>query len=121
MSTDESISENSILARLNELVQETDSEFVTELIDIFIKETPGHIKSIANALDAKDKQSLTITAHTLKGSSLNLGAKQLGAVCYKLEELGRSNNTISASITTKDIEIEFEKAKEILLAFKQNK
>ncbi len=120
MSTDENVSENSVIARLNELVQETDSEFVVELIDIFIKETPEHIKSIAKALDAKDKQSLTITAHTLKGSSLNLGAKQLGAACYKLEELGRSNNPVSASITTKDIEYEFEKAKGILLTFKQS-
>jgi len=38
---------------------------------------------------------LTIAAHTLKGSSLNLGAKQLGAACFKLEELGRSGLPLS--------------------------
>ena len=64
---------------------------------------------------------LTIAAHTLKGSSLNLGAKRLGAACFKLEELGRSGIPISASINTKEIESEFEQAKAILLTFKQSK
>ena len=64
---------------------------------------------------------LTIAAHTLKGSSLNLGAKQLGAACFRLEELGRSGIPISASINTKEIESEFEQVEAILLTFKQSK
>jgi len=120
MPTAENISENSVLTRLQELVQETDFEFVVELIDIYINETPAQIKAIEKALDVHDYQMLTITAHTLKGSSLNLGAKQLGAACFKLEELGRSNAPISTIISTKDIKCEFEKVKEILQAYKQN-
>ena len=121
MPTIDNTSDNPLLIRLKELVQETDFEFVIELIDIYLNETPTQIQTIVKALDTQDHHMLTIAAHTLKGSSLNLGAKQLGAACFKLEELGRSGIPISASINTKEIESEFEQVKAILLTFKQSK
>ena len=117
----ENTSDNPVLARLRELVIETDSEFVAELIDIYINTTPTQIQTLAKALDTQDHRMLTIAAHTLKGNSLNLGATQLGAVSFKFEELGRSNAPISAANSIKEIANEFEKVKEILLSFKQNK
>lgn len=121
MPTTDNTSENPLLTRLQELVQETDFEFVIELVDIYLNETPTQIQTMVKALDTQDHHMLTIAAHTLKGSSLNLGAKQLGAACFKLEELGRSGIPISASINTKEIESEFEQVKAILLTFKQGK
>jgi HPt (histidine-containing phosphotransfer) domain-containing protein len=121
MSTTDNASDNPLFTRLQELVQETDFEFVIELIDIYLNETPTQIQIMAKALAAHDHHMLTIAAHTLKGSSLNLGAKQLGGACFKLEELGRSGIPILATINTKEIESEFELAKAILLTFKQNK
>jgi len=119
MPTTDNTSNNPLLTRLQELVQETDFEFVIELIDIYLNETPMQIQSMAEALGTRDHHKLTIAAHTLKGSSLNIGAKQLGAACFRLEELGRSGIPISANINTKEIENEFEQAKAILLTFRQ--
>jgi HPt (histidine-containing phosphotransfer) domain-containing protein len=121
MPTTNNTSDNPLLTRLHELVQETDFEFVIELIDIYLSETPIQIQTMVKALDTQNHHMLTIAAHTLKGSSLNLGAKQLGAACFRLEELGRSSVPISASINTIEIESEFEQVKTILLAFKQSK
>jgi HPt (histidine-containing phosphotransfer) domain-containing protein len=121
MPTTDNTSDNPLLTRLQALVQETDFEFVIELIDIYLNETPTQIQTMVKALDTQDHYMLTIAAHTLKGSSLNLGAKQLGAACFRLEELGRSGIPISASINTKEIESEFEQVKAILLTFKQSK
>ncbi|MGD0590992.1 MAG: Hpt domain-containing protein [Bacteroidota bacterium] len=121
MPTTDNTSDNPLLTRLQELVQETDFEFVTELVDIFLNETPTQIQTMVKGLDTQDHHMLTIAAHTLKGSSLNLGAKQLGAACFRLEELGRSGMPISANINTKEIESEFEQVKAILLTFKQSK
>jgi two-component system, sensor histidine kinase and response regulator len=121
MPTTEDTFENPVLSRLQELVHETDYDFVIELIDIYLNETPAQMQTIKKALDAQDHQMLTLTAHTLKGSSLNLGAKQLGKAFLKLEELGRSKSPISAAINTKEIEGEFDKVKTIFLTFKQNK
>jgi HPt (histidine-containing phosphotransfer) domain-containing protein len=121
MPTTDNTSDNPLLTRLQELVQETDFEFVIELVDIYLNETPTQMQTMVKALDTQDHHMLTIAAHTLKGSSLNLGAKRLGAACFRLEELGRSGIPISASINTKEIESEFEQAKAILLTFKQSK
>jgi HPt (histidine-containing phosphotransfer) domain-containing protein len=114
-------SDNPLLARLQDLVRETDFEFVVELIDIFLTETPKQLQAIAMAIKEQNLTSLTIAAHTLKGSSLNLGAKQLGALCFKLEGLGRSGQPVPQGTDTKDIETEFEVVKAMLLNFKQSK
>jgi HPt (histidine-containing phosphotransfer) domain-containing protein len=121
MATTSADSENPLLARLQDLVRETDFEFVLELIDIYLNETPKQIQTMMAAINEKNLASLTIAAHTLKGSSLNLGAKQLGALCFKLEELGRSGQPVPVGTNTKEIETEFELVKTMLLNFKQNR
>jgi HPt (histidine-containing phosphotransfer) domain-containing protein len=114
-------SDNPLLDRLQELVNETDFDFVVELIDIYLSETPKQIASIIAAIHAKNSAALTISAHTLKGSSLNLGARQLGALCLKLEELGRSGLPISPETNTNAIEDEFRKVTIELTDFKKSK
>jgi HPt (histidine-containing phosphotransfer) domain-containing protein len=121
MPTTDNTSQNPLLTRLKELVQETDFEFVVELIDIYLTEAPIQIQTIAKAIASEDYQVLNIAAHTLKGSSLNLGAKTFGAACLKLEEIGRSRKPIPAGTNTKELENEFEQAKTMLLAFKNAK
>jgi HPt (histidine-containing phosphotransfer) domain-containing protein len=121
MPTTDTASSNPLLTRLEELEQETDFEFVIELIDIYLMETPKQIQAIASALATQRLPSLMIAAHTLKGSSLNLGAKQLGALCLKIEEIGRSGKSIPDGTGITEIENEYENVKKMLLGFKQNK
>jgi HPt (histidine-containing phosphotransfer) domain-containing protein len=118
--TDES-SSSPLFKRLHELEQETDFEFVNELIDIYLIETPKQIQAIVSALAAVNFPSLMISAHTLKGSSLNLGAKDLGALCQKLEEIGRAGISIPDGTNVSEIETEFEMVKIMLRAFKESK
>ena len=121
MPTADTASSNPLLTRLEELEQETDFEFVIELIDIYLMETPKQIQAIASALATQSLPSLMIAAHTLKGSSLNLGAKQLGALCLKIEEIGRSGKSIPDGTGITEIENKYENVKKMLLGFKQNK
>lgn len=119
MPTTDTTLSNPLLTRLQELEQETDHEFVIELIDIYLNETPKQIQAINVALTAQAFPALMIAAHTLKGSSLNLGAKQLGARCLKLEELGRAGKSIPENTSTAEVEEEYENVKTMLLAYKQ--
>ena len=121
MPTPDTAPSDPLLTRLQELEQETDFDFVIELIDIYIVETPKQIQAIASALAMQSLPSLMIAAHTLKGSSLNLGAKQLGALCLKIEEIGRTGKSIPDGISIVGIENEYEHVKKMLLDFKQNK
>jgi histidine phosphotransfer protein HptB len=121
MPTTDTTPSNPFLTRLHELEEETDYEFVVELIDIYLSETPKQIQAITSALKTQTFPALMIAAHTLKGSSLNLGAKQLGALCLTLEEIGRAGKLIPDGTGMADIENEYENVKAILLAFKQSK
>ena len=82
MPATDNTSDNPLLTRLQELVQETDFEFVIELIDIYLSETPTQIQAMVKALDTQNHHMLTIAAHTLKGSSLNLGAKSSNCLSW---------------------------------------
>jgi HPt (histidine-containing phosphotransfer) domain-containing protein len=121
MSTPDTDPLNPLLTRLRELVLETDFDFVTELIDIYLDETPKQIQSLASALTTKTYPSIMIVAHTLKGSSLNLGAKDLGALCLKLEEIGRLGKSVPEGTSVSEIVNEFERVKTMLFDFKQKK
>jgi HPt (histidine-containing phosphotransfer) domain-containing protein len=81
---------NPLTERLNELERETDFEFVVELVDIYLNESPKLIEAIEKHFLAQEMPHLTIAAHTLKGSSKNLGANHLGDLCYRFEEYGRT-------------------------------
>jgi HPt (histidine-containing phosphotransfer) domain-containing protein len=118
LTSDDSSAESRLLSRLNELKAETDPEFVSELIEIFIKDTPVQIRDISNALEKKNIDGLISSAHKLKGASLNLGAERLGTLCLELERLGNSGGSIPPGTDTREIESEFERIKPILLQFK---
>ncbi len=118
---DSAHSENDILQRLNELRRETDRECVLELIDIFCEEAPRLIRGMTAAIQSGDGRSLAATAHTLKGSSLNLGAHRMGMLCLNLENLGRSGAVPSSSDDVKEITKEFEQIRSMFQLFRQEK
>jgi signal transduction histidine kinase/CheY-like chemotaxis protein/HPt (histidine-containing phosphotransfer) domain-containing protein len=64
---------------------------LNELIDLFLEHSPERIQDARRAFDAKDGKLLKHAVHTLKGSSQNLGALQVGKVCREIEELLTAN------------------------------
>ena len=66
---------------------------LVELIDLFLQEAPGQIKSLEAAVARNDYTSLagTISAATsLKGSAINLGARNLAALCDEIEQTAKN-------------------------------
>ncbi len=84
--------------RLDLLVAETDPDFVSELIDIFIDHGWPSIAEIERAARALDWEALHHSAHALKGSSRNLGAGELAQSLESVEEIAaarRGEETVS--------------------------
>ncbi len=73
--------------RLDLLVAETDPDFVAELIDTYIDNGWPAIAEIERAARALDWEALQHSAHTLKGSSRNLGAEELARSLESIEEI----------------------------------
>jgi HPt (histidine-containing phosphotransfer) domain-containing protein len=67
------------------------------LINIFLSSSPALLTTMHTALEAADPKSLAKAAHTMKSSSLNMGATALGELCASFEKIGKSTITAQAS------------------------
>lgn len=85
-------------AVLRELLETTgdDLDFVRDLVETYLADVPAQLEGIDSAIAANDAEALVRPAHTLKSSSLTLGALRLGEVSRTLEMTGRSG-TLDAS------------------------
>jgi len=61
-----------------------------ELIDLFLRDTPLKIQNMQSAIARSDAPSLKESAHGLKGSASNLGARHLAKLCAELEKLSET-------------------------------
>jgi HPt (histidine-containing phosphotransfer) domain-containing protein len=87
---------------LRDLKKSESDGILGELVDIFRNQTPGLIDEIVSALEVRDALTLERAAHTLKGSSLNLGARGMADICQRVEyaaqvgDFGSANGTVTA-------------------------
>jgi HPt (histidine-containing phosphotransfer) domain-containing protein len=63
-----------------------DQDFVDELVDTYISEGGRIVGELVAAADAGSIPDLVRPAHSLKSSSLNVGALDLGELCRRLEQ-----------------------------------
>ena len=77
-----------VLANLRELQEPGEPEFVVELIDHFLGETPIRLASIGQAIAAGNAEGLNRLAHSLKSSCGNRGAMLMSSICATLQQAG---------------------------------
>jgi len=68
------------------------------------------------ALEAKDWLALASTAHTLKGSANNLGARQLAGLLANLEKQAKASNLTDSANILLNVRSEFQEVERALLA-----
>lgn len=66
-----------------------DEELLREITGIFLDECPALVSEIQAAIDSGDAKKLERSAHTLKGSVANFGARAATSAAQRLESLGR--------------------------------
>ncbi len=71
-------------------------ELLTTLITLFLGETPRLQERMQAAFCRTDATALAEAAHTLKGSSGNLGAGRMQQLCGELQTLGRAKDLTTA-------------------------
>jgi HPt (histidine-containing phosphotransfer) domain-containing protein len=65
------------------------------------------INDIRNAVGENNALKLSRAAHSLKGASLNIGAKKFAEVCKILEFKGRDNDMSDLNSVLKDLDEKF--------------
>jgi DNA-binding NarL/FixJ family response regulator len=62
------------------------STFARALIAQFTRDAESQVATMRDAVRSQNGELLRMTAHSLKGSSLTVGAKRLGGLCRQLED-----------------------------------
>lgn len=73
-----------------------DTELLRELAQLFLEEYPRLVAELRAAHAAGDARGMERSAHGLKGSVANFGARQAVEVAYKIERLGKDGQLASA-------------------------
>jgi histidine phosphotransfer protein HptB len=89
-------------------------EFLREITAIFLEDTPRRIAELDQSLPAGDVSKFTRAAHSIKGSSANLGATMLRGAAEKLELRARQQGLADVGALVADVKTEFARAQEVL-------
>lgn len=102
--------------RLKELSEDT-PEFLGELVDIYLEQADTLMAQLREAHDKGDAETYKRTAHTLKGSSLNIGALEFAEICKILEHKSLSEDKEDMSGLLEELEIVYPKTIQALKEF----
>ncbi len=84
-----------------------DEELLSEVVELFIEEVPDILSKLKDALDSGDWDSAAKLAHTLKGSSSNVGAESFASLALELEDDSKKKNSARAKKTYHMLQAEF--------------
>ncbi len=91
-------------------------EFLREITGIFLEDTPTRIAELDQSLNSGDVSRFTRAAHSIKGSSSNLGATGLRLAAEKLEHLARTQGLGEVAALVAEVKTEFLRAQAELTA-----
>ena len=99
------------LETLKTLAPDTDGAFFIMLLETFLDSAKSDMKEIKASIDRGDYVTLRNKAHSLKGSSRNLGADAMGSMCQELENLAGTQAQAEAGAVLEKLTGEFTRVK----------
>ncbi len=100
-------------ATIVELKEIMEEEFDV-LLETYLSDAVIKLDSIDSALDEGDKEKLRESAHSLKGSSSNIGALPLSGLCANIENLARENQIMEIIKIVPGVRSEYERVRVLL-------
>ena len=101
--------DSTVIDALRALTPPGEPDVLVEVLNLFLVEMPPRMLRLRNAWAAGDIQEAQRTAHSLKGSAGNIGARRLFEVCSQLEEQARPGTLPGARHLVAALGAEFDK------------
>jgi len=92
--------------RLRDVSME-DSDFMIELVDLFLDDMPEQLDCLRTAIEQADSDSTAKAAHRIKGAAGNVGADRLSQICGELEQSSRVAEAAPSQAALAEIELEW--------------
>lgn len=99
------------IENLRELNPGDNDEFLREIIGIYLEDTPLRLAELDQSLAAADTPTFTRAAHSIKGSSANVGAMAVRAVAETLEHQSAKQGLGEVAGLLASLKGEFERVK----------
>ncbi|MFA6959770.1 MAG: Hpt domain-containing protein [Opitutaceae bacterium] len=84
--------------------------FLKEILGIFIEDTPVRIAELHAHRTSGDATAFARAAHSIKGSSSNVGASELRSIAEKLEHHSRQHGIEGSDEQVAELEAAFKRA-----------
>jgi two-component system, sensor histidine kinase and response regulator len=97
-----------------------DQDLLREIVGLFLAEAPELMQAVRESVERRDSSSLQRSAHTLKGSVANFGAKGAYEIALKLETMGRTGDLSRASAMLAELEAAVRRLESELTALKDH-
>jgi len=111
-----SIEEHVDMATLDMLKEVMEDGFVN-LLETYINDSKVRLDDLQNALAAGDGEAVRRAAHSLKGSSGNLGANRMAALCLDVENRGKDDQLDGLDKLLVEIKQEYQQVTSIMQSF----
>ena len=99
-----------------------DLEFVDELVDTYLEDGEAQIAALRSAVAAgANPDDLVRPAHSMKSSSINVGALALGDLARHLEEAARRGDVLDPGGQVEAIAVAFASARAELLEHRRER
>lgn len=99
-----------VLCELKDILEDEFPMLVTTYLD----DANDRLQKLRSAIDGADATVVRAEAHSLKGSSINLGATSLASLCAEMENRGHSAELDDTPALFERIASEFSRTEEIL-------
>lgn len=104
--------------KLLALQKTTGRDFLSEVIDLYINDTPGRLEGLRQALAEQDASTAERLTHSIKGSNSNIGAPIVEKIAAELENRLSEGNFEGSEQFLKQIETETHRVCEALEALR---
>ena len=109
-----------VVDELLSLSDDGDPELLLDLILLFLQDGPVRVESLLQGLAARDFDKMERAAHSLKGSSGNLGARGLQHTCEQLQLATRGHDLATTQQLCPQLRTQFAAACAALRALQQH-
>ena len=96
-----------VFESLRALQEAGEPDPAAELIDLFLADTPPRLNAMAAAVRDSRASDLRMSAHSLKGTASNLGARRLAALCAILEAGAKAADLTKAASVFAEVTDEY--------------